>query len=123
MSYLPKLPGGIQNDFVAVYQIEHRTESNENKQSENKKGQRNSKTSKRKWTRQSGNNLENLATSKIPIFKTSKGIKKRKQQAENNTFDSSYSSNSDSDTNLDTNDLSFTSKVVNNVLNIKGEFI
>ena len=124
MSYIPKLPGAIQ-DVVAVYQTEHLAESNENKQSENKKDCSSSKKSRRKFTRQRGNNPTNLEASKIPTFKTSKNFrkKKHKKQPENAIYNSSFSSNSDSDSNLDTNDLSFTSKVVNNVLDIKGEFI
>ena len=124
MSYIPKLPGAIQ-DVVAVYQTEHLAKSNENKQSENKTESSSSKKSKRKFTRQRGNNPKNLEASKIPIFKTSKNLrkKKHKKQPENAIYNSSFSSNSDSDSNLDTNDLSFTSKVVNDVLNIKGEII
>ena len=119
MSYTPRLPGAIQ-DVVAVYQTEHLAKSNENKQSENKKDCSSSKKSRGKC-----NNPKNLEASKIPIFKKSKGFKKRKQKQQpgNNIFNSSFSSNSDSDSNLDTNDLSFTSKVVKSVLNIKGEFI
>ena len=67
MSYIPKLPGAIQ-DVVAVYQTEHLAKSNENKQSENKKDCSSSNKSRRKFTRQRGNNPKNLEASKIPIF-------------------------------------------------------